>query len=116
MSNINWKLPEDTTANITFIRNRQFDGDTTITFKGQEYPAIKMNVLELIDHEQVGHLEQEYPATEIYAEGLGLVYSNKQVAPGWQLKYRLVDRYSMDEFLKKSEGSLENKASATNQE
>jgi len=106
VSNINWKIPEDSTATITFIRNRQFDGDTTIMFNGQEYPAIKMNVLELIDHEQIGHLEQEYKAKEVYAKELGLVYSVKNIAPQWQLKYKLVARYSMEEFLNKSGADL----------
>lgn len=102
VSSINWKLPTDTLTKMTFIRNRQFDKDTVGTFQNREVEAIKMNVLELIDNEREGHLEQEYPATEIYAKGIGLIYFEKNIAPEWQMKYQLVDIYSMDEFVEKS--------------
>lgn len=102
VSSINWKLPTDTLTKMTFIRNRQFDKDTVGTFQNREIEAIKMNVLELIDNEREGHLEQEYSATEIYGKGIGLIYFEKNIAPEWQMKYQLVDIYSMEEFVEKS--------------
>jgi len=102
VSSINWKLPEDTLTKMTFIRNRQFDKDTIGLFQNREVEAIKMNVLELIDNEQEGHLEIEYPATEIYAKDIGLIYFEKNISPEHQMKYQLVDIYSMEEFVEKS--------------
>lgn len=102
VSSIDWKLPSDTLTKMTFIRNRQFDKDTIGAFQNREVEAIKMNVLELIDNEREGHLEIEYPVTEIYAKGIGLIYFEKNISPERQMKYQLVDIYSMDEFVKKS--------------
>ena len=102
VSSISWKLPTDTLTTMTFIRNRQFESDTLVDFQNRKVEAINLNVLELIDNEREGHLEQEYPAKEIYAKNIGLVYFEKNIAPDWQMKYQLVDIYSMDEFVKKS--------------
>jgi hypothetical protein len=87
---------------MTFIRNRQFNRDTLVEFQNRKVDAIQMNVLELIDNEREGHLEQEYSATEIYGKGIGLIYFEKNIASEWKMKYKLVDIYSMDEFLEKS--------------
>jgi hypothetical protein len=102
VSSINWKLPTDSLTTMTFIRNRQFNRDTLVEFQNRKVDAIQMNVLELIDNEREGHLEQEYSATEIYGKGIGLIYFEKNIAPEWKMKYKLVDIYSMDEFLEKS--------------
>ncbi|MFT4760508.1 MAG: hypothetical protein ACI9XO_002955 [Paraglaciecola sp.] len=102
VSSINWKLPTDSLTTMTFIRNRQFNRDTLVEFQNRKVDAIQMNVLELIDNEREGHLEQEYSATEIYGKGIGLIYFEKNIASEWKMKYKLVDIYSMDEFLEKS--------------
>ena len=96
------EIMEDTATTVTFVRNRQFDKDTLITYKSVDFEALNFNVLELVDTENQGHLEQQYPARETYAKGIGLVYFEKNIAPEWQMKYRLKDTYSMEEFLKKS--------------
>ena len=103
VSSINWELPEDTATTVTFIRNRQFDNDTSILYKNVAFEGINMHVLELIDTENQGHLEQEYTARETYAKGIGLVYFEKNIDPQWQMKYRLKDTYSMEEFLQKAQ-------------
>ncbi|MFT4973418.1 MAG: hypothetical protein ACI9JY_002626, partial [Saprospiraceae bacterium] len=90
VSSINWKLPTDSLTTMTFIRNRQFNRDTLVEFQNRKVDAIQMNVLELIDNEREGHLEQEYSATEIYGKGIGLIYFEKNIASEWKMKYKLV--------------------------
>lgn len=98
VSSICWKLPTDTLTKMTFVRNRQFDGDTTYTFRGKAYDCVKFHVRELIDNEREGHLEQEYLAREIYAKGIGLVYFKKDIAEDWKMEYELVHIYNKKTF------------------
>ncbi|MFQ5447587.1 MAG: hypothetical protein ACE5FF_11705, partial [Saprospiraceae bacterium] len=100
LSSIRWE-PLGEPGSVTLIRNRQFDGDTTFVFNGKTLPAIKFNVRELVDNDQEGHLELEYPAMEIYAKGIGLVYFRKDIDEKWQMEYQLAATYTMAEFEKK---------------
>jgi len=97
LSTIRWE-PLNQPGSITLIRNRQFDGDTTFTFGGKTLPAVKFNVLELIDNNTQGHLELEYPAEEIYAKGVGLIYFRKDIDEKWRMEYQLTAIYTMPEF------------------
>ncbi|RMG88200.1 MAG: hypothetical protein D6714_01070 [Bacteroidetes bacterium] len=101
VSSVHWRLPQDTLTKMTFIRNRQYEKDTTYTFEGKTYDCLKIYVRELIDNERDGHLEQEYEATELYAKGLGLVYFRKNIAKEWQMIYRLKHIYAVPEFEQK---------------
>lgn len=102
VSSLNWRLPGDTLTKMTFVRNRQFDSDTLANYQDRQVEAINLRVLELIDNEREGHLEQEYPAKEIYGKGIGLLYFEKEIATDWKMQYQLVDIYSMETFLEKS--------------
>ncbi|MCR9286779.1 MAG: hypothetical protein NXI23_05230 [Bacteroidetes bacterium] len=107
VSSINWRMPSDTLTKMTFIRNRQYDKDTTYSYQNQTYDCVKFYVRELIDNENEGHLEQEYEATEIYAKGIGLIYFRKDIAKDFKMEYELKDIYDMKEFEKKFQISLE---------
>jgi len=100
LSRIRWE-PLGGTGSVTLIRNRQYDRDTTFTFNGKSLPAVKFYVRELIDNDQEGHLELEYPAVEIYAKDVGLVYFRKDIDEKWQMEYLLAAIYTMPEFEKK---------------
>ncbi len=106
LSSVTWQSPLDSSVYL-FVRNRQFDRDTTFVFQGKSYPAIIFNVQEMVDHELQGHWKQEYPATEIYAKGLGLVYASKEFSDSLQLTYILQDIYSMEAFEEKFRTTLE---------
>ena len=79
VSSLHWTLPTDSLTKMTFIRNRQFEMDTTYTFLNESHDCLKFYVRELIDNERQGHLEQEYEAAEIYAKGIGLIYFMKNI-------------------------------------
>mgnify|MGYP000341708181 CR=1 FL=1 len=107
VSSINWEIPTDTLTKMTFIRNRQYEKDTTYSYRNQSYDCLKFYVRELIDNENEGHLEQEYEASEIYAKGIGLVYFRKNIAKDWQMEYELKEIYDMETFEEKYRVSLE---------
>lgn len=93
---VKWNDPEVEGTEFTLIRNRQFAGNTTYVYQGKEYDAVKFYVRELIDNYNEGHLETEYDGLEIYAEGLGLVYFEKNISEEFQIKYKLKDTYAME--------------------
>jgi hypothetical protein len=106
LSSVTWQSPLDSSVYL-FVRNRQFDRDTSIVFQGKNYPAVVFNVRELVDHDLEGHWKQEYPATEIYAKGIGLVYAGKTFNDSLRLTYQLAGIYSMAVFEKKFRVTLE---------
>ncbi len=89
LTRISWRLPSDTATTLTLVRNRQFVADTSWTFQGKTYEAVRFAVRELIDHLREGHLEYEYAGEEVYARGLGLVYFRKEVSEELTIEYRL---------------------------
>lgn len=95
LSTIRWQSSLDSSV-YSLTRNRQYARDTTIQFDGTSRPAIVMDVRELVDHDKEGHWTKEYAATEIYAQGIGLVHITKRFDKGLSLSYRLADIYPMD--------------------
>lgn len=89
LTRLSWRPPTDTATTITLVRNRWFAADTSWTFRGKTYDAVRFAVRELIDHMREGHFEYEYPGEEIYARGLGLVYFRKEVDEVLTIEYRL---------------------------
>ncbi len=98
---LSWETLLDPGARITLIKNRRYTGDTTFTFQGTAYDCVLFEVRELLEYDKEGVLEKEYSGVEFYAEGLGLVYYRKDVADGFTIEYRLVDRYPMDTLERK---------------
>jgi hypothetical protein len=105
LSSVRWASPQDSSA-YSFTRNRQYLKDTSIVFNGRKLPAVLFNVRELVDHEQEGHWQQEYPVTEIYAQGLGLAFTEKRFSDSLRLVYQLEDIYSMEQFEEKFKKTL----------
>lgn len=105
LTSLHW-LPLGDTAGITLVRNRQYDSDTTIVFQEKNTPAVKFNTRELVDQEEVGHLELEFGGFEIYAKNIGLVYFRKDVSGQRRIEYRLKDVYSMKDFEEKFKEKL----------
>ncbi len=97
LTTFNWHS-QTSGADITFVRNRQYLADTTVVFKGDTLPAVKILLRELIDTEKEGHLELEYGGVEVYAKGVGLVYFEKNINPEWQMKYALQEIYDRPYF------------------
>ncbi|MEZ4962489.1 MAG: hypothetical protein R2830_21855 [Saprospiraceae bacterium] len=100
LSSVHWQSLGDS-ARLSLVRNRQFDKDTTVSFKGKNLSAVKFLTRELVDQETEGHLELEYGGMEVYAKGIGLVYFKKNISEKWQMAYRLADVYDMKDFEEK---------------
>lgn len=95
---VRWQDPGDSLAWYTVIKNRYFAGDTTFVFEGKTYPAVKFELKEHIELDQIGVFESTYPGMEIYAKGLGLVYFRKEIQENMMLAYRLKSRFPMDKL------------------
>jgi hypothetical protein len=98
---VQWEPPADPGANLALIKNRRYEGDTTFVFQGKKYDAIVFSVKELVSYDQNGVLEQQYDGQEIYAKGLGLVYYRKKISDALNLRFRLSERYPMQQLEEK---------------
>ncbi len=112
---IKWYQTADSTESITLIRNRRFLGDTTYLYQNKKYDAVQFEVRELLEGytQGEGYIEPEYDGLEIYAKGIGLVYSRKNISETFKLEYELKDIYSMEELEKKFSATEKNNISPT---
>lgn len=95
---VQWTSPKDSSI-TTIIRNRRYQGDTTLVFDDKHYAAVIFSVREIISNEVEGTLELELEGKEHYAKGIGLVYSERRlINGGFEQKYRLTNRYAMEEL------------------
>jgi hypothetical protein len=100
--NVRWfDQAGDSSTYTRVIRNRKYEKDTTISYKGETHPAVLFSVKELVENYQEGFWEKEFDGKEIYAKNLGLVYFKKDIADDFQLEYALLDRYPMEVLEKK---------------
>jgi len=90
--------PQDT---ITLIKNRRYLGDTTFTFQNETNKAVVFGLKEVAEsgNSQRGYVEPRFGGKEIYAKGIGLVYSEKKISENYSLSNRLIFRCSMDELV-----------------
>ncbi|MDP4998646.1 MAG: hypothetical protein NWQ41_06775 [Saprospiraceae bacterium] len=93
---VKWQDPYQPGVWTTVIKNRQFVRDTTWIWEGKPIDAVVFHLKELFSIEEDGALEQTYDGMEIYARGLGLVYTKKVINTNFILEYELTDRYSME--------------------
>ena len=95
---IKWTPPSDTLSTITLIKNQRYLRDTSINFQGKEHNAVLFEVKELMehDHQEEGHLEQQFNGVEIYARNIGLFYYKKEIGDAFTLEYQLKERYPME--------------------
>lgn len=105
LCSINW-IPAAGGSQVTVVKNRQFDSDTVFTFQGRQVPSIQFNTRELLDQEEVGHLELEFGGTEVYAKGIGLIYFRKDITNGWRMEYQLADIHTLEAFEQKYKVAL----------
>jgi len=93
--------PQDSSIN-TITRNRQYGGTTEWTHNGKTYPAIRMDILEQIGNDMNGVLTIDLKGYEIYAKGIGLVYTERITKDGSNhMIDQLVDRLTMEAFIEK---------------
>ena len=100
---IKYSDPKDSTKETTLTRNLRFLKTTTYNFKGQKYAALEFEMKEeqaLKDNEK-GGWSHVYKVQQIFAKGLGLVYTKRQVTDSEFVEMQLLDVYSMEELEKK---------------
>lgn len=98
---VNFKYPSQEHGNTSLIINRHFLGDTTFTFEGKNYPAIRFDMRgqALVQDTINGGIEPRFWGQEIYAKGLGLVAYRQTFDPNDPgLEYRLTKRFDGDAF------------------
>jgi hypothetical protein len=100
---VRFDFPNEIGSTTTLIKNRRYLGDTTYTFNGVSYDAVRFEVRELVEDNSVteGSIEPRFDGEEIYAKGIGLVYYRK-ILGRQSIAYELADRYSMEQLEQKA--------------
>ena len=99
---LKWDLPAEEGTFMTLEREKKYYAKSEYPYDGKNHECIVFSLKEHIEHfiEDDGYLEPEYPGIEIYAKGIGLVYYKKILGEGVELEYKLKRKYSMKEFEK----------------
>lgn len=97
MYSVKWEDPFKPNHTTTLIRNRRFQKDTVYNYEGNNIPSILFKINDLIDDDYNGHLEIKYQGREIYAKGIGLVYTEKLIN-GRKFAYQLKNSLALDQF------------------
>lgn len=95
---VSFQFPSNPDQQITLIKNRTFAGDANYEYKGKTYDCIRFDVRELVEVSDTkqGGIEPELSGYELYAEGLGLIYYEKELGAGNRIAYVLYDQYPME--------------------
>jgi hypothetical protein len=99
---IKFSLMPDTAMVYDLVRDRKFDKFLDYEFEGKKIKAVQFVAKEYIearDSINGGHWTVNSEMKEIYAEGIGLVYSEKK-GQGANFKNRLKRRLKVEEFMK----------------
>jgi hypothetical protein len=106
---IKYRDPKDSTHETTLTRNLRFLQATTYDYKNQKYEALEFEKKdEQAEHDlKQGGWQHVFKVKEIYAKGLGLVYSKRAVTEEDSVEIILVDIYPMEDLEKKFKTHLE---------
>lgn len=98
---LKWEISQDPYHEIRITKNRQFSGRAKFAYKGERKDAVIFDLRERVEDDRDGVLEKEFTGSEIFAEGIGLVYYEKEIDQNVNLSYQLFDTYTPEEFEKK---------------
>ena len=103
-----WRSKIDPDASTILTRGRAFRGFVSCEFNGEKQRCAKFQLDDIIeaDHDTEGGQQFELTATELYAKGIGLIYSKKILPNGMEIIYDLKDRYPMSELEAKAEKKM----------
>ena len=106
---IKYNDPKDSTHETTLTRNLRFLRTTTFNYKNQKYDALEFEKSEeQAEHDlKKGGWQHVFKIKEIYAKGLGLVYSKRAVTEDDAVEITLVDIYTMEDLEKKFKTHLD---------
>lgn len=92
-----WQTEGDS-LRIILTKHRDYQGNITYPYQGDERPAIEVAVTEILETEQEGFTESKWTGREIYVQDIGLVYYKKAISDMLELEYQLVERMPFGEF------------------
>jgi hypothetical protein len=94
---IRYPNPQRQGNTTTLTRNRRYLQPTEYDFKGKKYDAVAFQMKEEQSESdaQSGGFVHVFTVKEIYAKGLGLVYTQRSLDNGVRFETRLVDTFSM---------------------
>ena len=100
---IHFADPKDSTHLTTLTRNRRFLRRTTYDFKEKNRAAAEFDMKEeqAESGAKQGGWVHIYKIQEIYAQGIGLVFSKRELGGGQFFETKLVDIYPMTDLEKK---------------
>lgn len=93
---VKWNGAGGDSLKYELIRNRIYNGDTTIQYHGKKMPAIVFRVRDLIETEQKGILALESKGIEVYGLHTGLVYYQKKINDKTEIAFELEEIISPD--------------------
>lgn len=99
LSKNSFKFPDGTQNTTTVIKNRQYEGDTTINILSNKYQTARFRVKEIVSmgNDQDGYTEPELSGVEHYGKGVGLVYFKKESEGNTIFEYGLNKKYPLKE-------------------
>ena len=94
-----FEIPDGSQSTTTIIKNRQFEGDTTINIAGHKYQTARFRVKELVSmgNEKDGYTEPEFSGVEHYGKNTGLIHYKKEAEGKTIFEYALKKRYPLNE-------------------
>lgn len=100
--------PKDSQHQTTITRNRRYLKDTTYSYKNTSYAAIEFEMKEEQAETDLkkGGWSHVYTIQELYAKGIGLVFTKREISEGSFIEMRLLDIYTMKELEDKFKASL----------
>lgn len=93
-------LPPDFVT-VRLVRDRQFSQPLVYPYKGEEIPAVAFSCTDLYDledREQGGYWEHKTASVEIYAQDMGLVYTEEKKGEEPSEVTRLTNIYTLQQF------------------
>lgn len=99
INEVQWADP--TMGETVITKNRSFVRRSTINFMSKQIPTIEFSVKEAIEMRNNGSLEYKSVGMERYAQGIGLVYFEKNINETIKFSYSLAAIYTIDELKSK---------------
>lgn len=95
---VRYQLPGEN-GSTTLILNRQYAGETSYTYNGKDYPAVRFRLKGLAEIEDAsgGGIEPSFSGEEVYVKGMGLVYYSR-IFGADTLAYALREQYGMEQL------------------
>jgi hypothetical protein len=93
-------------AVVRLIRNRRYVGKSEYLYKGKKYNCIDITIRERLESTKNGTIGADFTHLERFAEGIGLVYTRRDIGNGQSLEYELYDIYPMEQLEQKFKRQL----------